>query len=191
MKNYLAIFLLLILAVTASTVRSQETKTSAPATSAPETTETAPPMTENDRIPFLANQNTATASPDQSNGSLIVKMIGSLAVVIGLLFGGVWAVKRFAPGILPRTAAVDAQLALVESITIGPGRTIATVRFGERLLLVGATAQSMILLAEDDAPRPMTRSVAELLDAENDFGTVYARASQMLADDSDAEGGRS
>jgi flagellar biogenesis protein FliO len=72
------------------------------------------------------------------------------------------------------------------SVSLGNGRTISTVRFGERILLVGSTAQNFTLLAEE-ALKPaetsllQTRSVAELLDEEvADFDAEFERAEARL-----------
>jgi flagellar biogenesis protein FliO len=63
----------------------------------------------------------------------------------------------------------------LSSVTLGANRTLSVVRFGEKTLLVGSTAQSIALLATEDSAGGRTdqavpRSVAEMLaDDDEDF----------------------
>lgn len=128
---------------------------------------TAEPMGENDRLDFMRTEDVAEPQEPSSSG-LIIKSIGALALVIALLFAGTWTLKKLGFGGKKPTVTTDqVNLAIVSSIAMGGGRTLSTIQFGDRVLLVGTTAQSFTLLAEDEpfgnrfSPPP--RSVADLL----------------------------
>ena len=67
----------------------------------------------------------------------------AVAIVLGLLGALLWGAKR-----LNSPAAKTNTLQLIDSLTIAPGRTVAVIRSGERHFLLGATAQSINLIAE-------------------------------------------
>lgn len=142
-------------------------------------------MGEDDRLPFMQNQETQ-AVPETSSGGLLFKTLGAMLLVVGLIFGGAWGAKKLGLGnFSPKHAEDDVNLKVLTSVSLGSGRTISTIRFGERVLLVGSTAQSFTLLAEEEKPHdasPLpTRSVAEMLDEEMiPFDTEFAKAQARL-----------
>lgn len=147
-------------------------------TEQPSTTETKPqpqepqpvrpePMGENDRLDFMLAEEVERPQEPSSSG-LVIKSVGALALIIALLFVGTWSLRKLGFGGKKPTAGADqVNLAIVSSIAMGGGRTLSTIQFGDRILLVGATAQSFTLLAEelpfenDFTENP--RSVADLL----------------------------
>jgi flagellar biogenesis protein FliO len=64
---------------------------------------------------------------------------------------------------------------VLTTVAIGDRRSLTVVRFGERTLLLGSTAQSVTLLASDDDDLPALpealapRSVADALRASQDY----------------------
>lgn len=135
---------------------------------------------ENDRLPFMNGGETAEEA-EPSSATLVLKTIGSMLLIIALIFGAAWGAKKF--GLTGGRVADEKgpELTLVSSLNLGNGRTISTVRFGERILVVGSTAQSFTLLAEEGSVERMSfdkpRSVAELLEQEGaSFGDEFARA---------------
>jgi len=155
------------------------------AAEAPPANANSAPMTDGEKIPFMQTEevhDTGTAS----TGSIIFKTFGAMLVVVGLLFFGAWGLKKFGFGGRRSAAAADApELSIVSSVTVGNGRTISSVKFGNRILLVGSTAQSFTLLADgaDEDPFPVEnpRSVAELLAAEDSFENELAKADAGLS----------
>lgn len=151
------------------------------------------PLGEDERIPFMQSDETAKQS-DVGGGSLILRTFGAMLLIVGLIFFGAWILKRSGYGASPAKMLSDApELVLLTSVSMGNGKTISTVRFGEKILLVGATAQSFTLLAEDFKTENLTaetgeefnfqnpRSVAELLAEENfDFESEFANARERL-----------
>lgn len=140
-----------------------ETKTETPVAAPVQ----APPMGEDDRLDFMRTEEVEQPREPSSSG-LIIKSVGALALVIALLFAGTWTLRKLGfGGKKPTVAADQMNLAVVSSIAMGGGRTISTLQFGNRVLLVGSTAQSFTLLAEetpfgtDFSARP--RSVADIL----------------------------
>lgn len=88
-----------------------------------------------------------------------LRMIGSLLVVLGLLGGALWAVRRYEVR-LPQnwllgfsTPGKTRRLELVERLTLDPRRSIALIRKDgcEHLLLI-APEGSLVLEALRDAP---------------------------------------
>lgn len=101
---------------------------------------------------------------------LLARTIGALLLIIGLLLGGTWALRRI-KGSPFATSRDDTRLLVLKTISIGDRRTLTVVRFGERTLLLGSTQQSVTLLASDDdeeiaswsSAEPPFRSVADVL----------------------------
>ncbi|MFT3742996.1 MAG: flagellar biosynthetic protein FliO [Pyrinomonadaceae bacterium] len=142
-------------------------------------------MTEDDRLPFMQSEDTP-APQEPSSGGLILKSIGALLLVIGLLFFGTWTLKKLGIGNGKGKSGEELNLTVLSTLSMGNGRTISTIRFGERVLLVGATPQNFTLLAEeqplsDEVYSRNPRSVAELLeDEEPSFDDEFEIAQQKL-----------
>lgn len=131
--------------------------------------------TENDRLPFMQTEQTAETQ-EPGTGSLLLKTLGAMLLVVGLIFAGAWSLKKFGFGNIKPNASQDVpDLTILSSVSLGSGRTISTVKFGERVLLVGSTAQSFTLLADEIGEEPSAekdvrtspRSVADLLSEES------------------------
>lgn len=142
---------------------------------------------ENERIPFMQAEE-ATRQQDATSGSIIVRTLGALILIVGLVFFGAWGMKKLGFGVSSAKSLSDApDLSVLSSVSLGSGRTISTVKFGEKVLLVGSTAQAFTLLAEDwkaddgEDFGANPRSVAELLADENfDFETEFSKAQNRL-----------
>jgi flagellar biogenesis protein FliO/Na+-transporting methylmalonyl-CoA/oxaloacetate decarboxylase gamma subunit len=134
-----------------------------------------PLLGEDEPLPFMRVEETNTPSEPSSSG-LILKSVGALLLVIGLLVFGTWSMKKLGFG-SKAAKGPNAELGLevLSTMPMGGGKTLTMVQFGERVLLVGSTAQSFTLLAEQNPQ-------------ENTFATHPARSvADMLADDD--EGG--
>ena len=149
-------------------------------------------MGENDRLPFMQQEQGAAPSSDPGSGSLLLKTLGSMLLIVGLIFGGAWGAKKLGFGktkLEGPAAAMD--LKMLDSISLGNGRTISTVKFGDRILVVGSTPQSFTLLAEEETGEQVEesavmhnpRSVAEMLAEENlSFGDEFQKALNVRAE---------
>ena len=135
----------------------------------PAETPAQPVMTEDDRLSFMQSED-APAPQEPSSGGLIIKSIGALLLVISLLFFGTWTLKKLGVGGKKAKDGDALSLTVLSTLSMGNGRTISTIRFGERILLVGATPQNFTLLAEelplDGEYAGNHRSVAEMLEDE-------------------------
>lgn len=126
-----------------------------------------------ERLPFLAHDRSEAEAPGA--GGLLLRTLGALLLIVGLIIAASWGIKRMG-GARFGAAQTDApELRVLASVALGDKRSLAIVRFGERNLLVGSTAHSITLLAEDaeeanegyaSATMPKARSVAELLQYE-------------------------
>jgi flagellar biogenesis protein FliO len=142
---------------------------------------------ENDHLPFM-QQEQGAAPQEPTSGGLLIKTLGSMLLIVGLIFFGAWGAKKLGFGGAKAQALADApDLAILSSVSLGNSRTISTVRFGDRVLVIGSTPQSFTLLAEENAVEKISignsRSVAEMLAEENlTFDDEFERASLYLSE---------
>lgn len=120
------------------------------------------PMREGDRIPFMTREETATATEVPSATGLLARTVGALLLVLGLIIAASFVVRRVGGSWFGPALEEAGELSVLAVVSLGDKRTLTAVRFGEQLLLIGTTAQSMMLLASRDRQPPL-RSVAELL----------------------------
>lgn len=91
-------------------------------------------------------QTTATAvpAPSASLGGSFVQMLFGLALVLGLLFAGVWFLKK-----LTGNVGSNGNIARVVSTTpIGARERVVIVELGQTWLVLGVTPNSINTLAE-------------------------------------------
>jgi flagellar biosynthetic protein FliO len=134
---------------------------------------------ENERLPFMQTEQSSEVREPSSSG-LLLKTLGSMLLIVGLIFFAAWGAKKLGFG-GSKSNSDDQDLAILSSVSLGNGRTISTVRFGERVLVVGSTPQSFTLLAEETCGEKShlrtSRSVAEMLAEENDsFNDKFEQA---------------
>ncbi|MEJ7617239.1 MAG: flagellar biosynthetic protein FliO [Pyrinomonadaceae bacterium] len=124
-------------------------------------------MSETDRLPFMQVERPPASAEAPDSFGLLMRTVGALLLIVGLIFGAGWGLRRFG-GTRFGAAQPDAPpLAVVSTVSLGERRSLAIVKFGARTLLVGSTAQAITLIAEeeeteDHAPSP-ARSVASML----------------------------
>ncbi|MGB0716463.1 MAG: flagellar biosynthetic protein FliO [Phycisphaerae bacterium] len=75
--------------------------------------------------------------------------IGALALVLGLIFLCYWLVRRFVPG---GVAQEQAGMKVIARAAVSPKQSLALVRLGQRLVMVGVSPDSMTALAEITDP---------------------------------------
>lgn len=89
-----------------------------------------------------------TVSPPVSGGDAF-RMLLALSAVIGALVGGVWLLRKMAPGV---AAGSDNRLIeILSRSAVGPKQSLVLVRTGPRMILLGVSPESMRKLAEFDA----------------------------------------
>ncbi len=89
-----------------------------------------------------------------------IKMIGALAIVLGLLFGVMYFVKRFMQQVAP-TADNHALINIISSRYLGPKSSIILVEVMDRLIVVGISNQQMTTLACIDDPLAIAKIKAK------------------------------
>lgn len=153
-----------------------------------------PPMGADDSIPFMNKQAEAPAVQPGSM-SIWLKTAGSVILILGLLFVGTWVVKKTGlAGMIATTSDQSPELKILASVSPKSGQTISVVRFGDRTLLVGSTAQSFTLLADNEdadfeaddqsqipfeySGKPVT--VSDMLAKEGTFENEFQAASNNL-----------
>jgi flagellar protein FliO/FliZ len=99
----------------------------------------------------------ALSAADPSIGGLLLRLLGSLAVVVGLLL----LVARFA-GRRFRTTN-GAAIQVVHRQALGRGQGVAVVAVGTRVLVLGTTEQQVTLLAEVEPDEVGLDLTADLL----------------------------
>jgi len=116
----------------------------------------------------LDNATAALALPATTGPGLpdILNVVGSLALLLGVLYAGFWLLRRFGPRAVfggPRGSA----LKLEGQLALGPRRSLVVVRFLNKRLVLGVTDQSITLLheAEDEPDRDGTQSFEKAMDA--------------------------
>lgn len=140
---------------------------------------------EDERLPFMQSEQHSAAN-EPTSGGLLLKTFGAMLLIIGLLFGGAWTARKMGFGNLKATDTNE-DLKVLSSISLGNGRTISSVQFGSRVIVVGSTAQSFTVLAEEKIGETeivqTPRSVAEILAEENYlFEEEFEKAQSRLGE---------
>ena len=78
------------------------------------------------------------------SGMDMLRFAGSMVLVLCLLGGLLWALKRMQTGIRP--AGGVRQLQVIEAVSVGPRQKIALVRVGSREVLVGVSPTQLTAL---------------------------------------------
>jgi flagellar biosynthetic protein FliO len=158
-----------------------------------------PGADESGRLPFMLEDKQESEAP--SAAGLMARTLGALLVVVGLIAAGAWGLKKFGGARFGAPPDDAPPLKIISSVPLGDKRSLAVVRFGGRVLLVGCTPQAMTLLAEqplgEESPAdpaqeqastettggPPFRSVADLLSGEDapPFADELVEAEQRLA----------
>jgi flagellar protein FliO/FliZ len=144
-----------------TTTATDANPTPSPSPAAP-TAESSPV---DDRLPFMAETAKDTQDPTPSTGGLMLRTLGALLLIVGLIVAAAWMMKRFGGARFGKVAEGAPELSVLNTVALGDKRSVAIIRFGERTLLVGSTTQSITVLAESTDYSSLTAlpSVAEML----------------------------
>jgi flagellar protein FliO/FliZ len=91
----------------------------------------------------------------------------TIAILVLLLWGAVWAVRRMRPG---AAGWETRDCTIVRSLALGPRERLLVVRVGTRHLVVGVGSSSVSLLCELDEP------LLAAANAQQNFGEAIRRA---------------
>jgi flagellar protein FliO/FliZ len=75
-----------------------------------------------------------------------VRQLGAVALVLGLLSGALWALRRRSLAGMPAVRPKGRRLQRVERLALGPHHALELVRMGDRALLVAAHPSGCSLL---------------------------------------------
>jgi flagellar biogenesis protein FliO len=104
--------------------------------------------TEEESDSFLSYEE-PIAAPQHSFASLMLRLVLSMAIIIGLIYGGLMLVKLLArkAKVTPKTEKL---IRIVDRTMLDPKRAIYLVKVVDRLLVVGVGATEIRTLAEID-----------------------------------------
>jgi flagellar biosynthetic protein FliO len=172
-----ALLLFLLYLVPGVKVYAQVTTASTPAVSNP-----SGQPTDYERLPFMENSELQVADNNPSPAGLLLRTLGALLLIVGLIILAGWGLRRFGAGMLGNgPGTLGPEVAVLSQTPLGNNRSLTVVKFGERVLLLGATAHSFTLLSSephfDLTTNPPVLSVAELLaqDGAPNFSDELAR----------------
>jgi flagellar protein FliO/FliZ len=94
------------------------------------------------------------------SGMDMLRFAGSLVLVVGLLGGLLWGLKRLQSGVRPGGGV--RLLQVLEAVSVGPRQKIALVRVGGRDVLVGVSPTQLTALGSWPAA---ARDDSEFVDA--------------------------
>lgn len=158
------------LPATAQSPRTPSSTTPVPTQSSGANTNAPTNPVDYERLPFMKQGPAESSSEAPSAGGLLLRTFGALLLVLGLLVAAAWGLRRFGGGRFAGGPAAEVDLAVIATLPLGERRSVSAVRFGDQVLLLGATAQTVTLLAKSARPvveppsaQPRMRSVAELL----------------------------
>ena len=77
----------------------------------------------------------------------MLRFMGSMLLVLALLGGLLWGLKRLQAGAL-RPGGAARQLEIIEAVSVGPRQKIALVRVGNREVLVGVSPAQITALGQ-------------------------------------------
>lgn len=129
-------------------------------------------------------------TPMSTTGGGIARVILSLGIVLGLIAAAVWAFRRFAP----RTASVFASenLKVIARTHVGPKQAIYMVRVPGKLIVVGATQESITALSEITDPVDIERTLGAFEASSSGgasaaFGNILAGVTGRKKPESDSD----
>jgi len=128
-------------------------------------------------LPALARaqEETAGLAPEGDFYTAMVKMLAGLALVLGIMVGAYWLVRRLAP----RAAVLGGgQMRLLARLGLGPRKFLAMVEVADRVLVLGVTTDSIRLVCELDQPLPAPEQ-----DEGGGFAGILKRASRCTEEE--------
>lgn len=123
-------------------------------------------------LPFKLNDRTESLPPAPSLTSLLLRTFGALLFIVGLIAAVGWGLRYFGIVSFGKAQNETTGLKVTNTLPLGERRSLLTVKFGDRTLLIGATPQGLALLAEQPdevgipgnyMPMPGMQTVTDLL----------------------------
>jgi flagellar protein FliO/FliZ len=115
-------------------------------------------------------------------GSLLYRVLGSLGVVLAILFAAVHGFRRF--GQFPGKTRTNSRIRLLARQSVGPKHHLIMVEAADRLLLLGVSPDGIRLLSplgRVDRPVKETASSEEPAEPEQDFQDILQQMTSANA----------
>ena len=132
-------------------------------------------------LPWLVGEALAQEAPPASlppgSNMPFIQTFGALFLILGLIFFGFWLLKRYG-GRLGLGLTGRGDLRFLGQMTLGARRSVAVVRFQDKLLVLGVTDHHITLLTETDVSD----------ESPSDDGTRFASALDNASRGDDAPG---
>ena len=96
----------------------------------------------------MDNATLATSGLDFGLAGL--KVAGALCLLLGIIFVGLYLLKRFGPR-AGLNLSTNGQLKVAGQVNLGPKKKLVMVRFLNKILLLGVTESSINVLSEAEA----------------------------------------
>jgi flagellar protein FliO/FliZ len=122
-----------------------------------------------------AESGAAQALPETDFGGALVTMLAGLALVLGLMVGLYWLLRRFLPGVATGGVA-GGGLKLLGRLPLAPRKYVALIEVADRVLVVGVSEQGVNLLTtlED---RDLVEDIKQAGGGQS-FARMFKRAAQ-------------
>ena len=92
-----------------------------------------------------------TVTDPFANGNLLVSVVVNLGLIVLLIYGSLYLLRRWQGGNLARSAR---RIAVLETTRLSPKQALHLVRVGEQTLLIGASDAGLTLLSEVEVSAP-------------------------------------
>jgi len=173
---------IVLLALAAAAAAGPEAPTTArPPAEAPKAgPKTAAPAAKGDASADAGYLSYAEPGPPEPPGllSLAGRVVGSLALVVGLIFVAALVLRRYLGGATAPTTSRKVS-ELVEVTPLGGKRYLYLIRVADRLLVVGAGGEQLSLLSEITDPEVLAQVAA--LPRQSEFFDLFSRVTGARA----------
>ncbi|MCU0610082.1 MAG: flagellar biosynthetic protein FliO [Chitinispirillaceae bacterium] len=123
--------------------------------------ETAPPAIS------AESEKSAVRKAPQNYTLVILRIIGSLGIIIALILGLLWLLKKAGLAGTARRGGGGGSMDVLEAVSLGPNRNVVLVRVRDMVYVCGSTVSSVTLLDKLDGAK-----ATELLASEKGPSTV-------------------
>ena len=106
--------------------------------------------------------------------SAMIKMVGVLALVLAILIGGLWLMRRFAPG-ATRLAGLSGGIRVLTQHALGQKRLLVVVRVAEQVLLLGVTDHNINFITRIEDEEFLSHSEAPAPENLSSFARLLGR----------------
>jgi flagellar protein FliO/FliZ len=106
-------------------------------------------------------------------GGASIKMVGSLMIILLLIIGLYYLVKKFR--LSPFPVGRNQVMRLISTLNLAPKRSLALVEVGGQWLIVGIGAENLTFISRMDAPQTTDASDGFSSSGENKFHAILKK----------------